>query len=188
MNYRAERSHRQSWTLKKIICYLLYLAIAKHLPGGLRQIGSVAFRIRRAVSRSLLRECEGTFGIARGVDFGNGACLVLRDHANIGAYSYIAPGGGLVTIGRHVMMGRECMILAQNHRYLEDTYDGEDKLDVLIDDYAWLGNRVIVLPGVRVGKYAIVGAGAVVSRDVPDYGIAVGNPARVVKYRKKLGD
>ncbi|MBI5017274.1 MAG: acyltransferase [Deltaproteobacteria bacterium] len=80
------------------------------------------------------------------------------------------------------------MILAQNHRYLEDTYDGEDKLDVLIDDYAWLGNRVIVLPGVRVGKYAIVGAGAVVSRDVPDYGIAVGNPARVVKYRKKLGD
>ena len=60
--------------------------------------------------------------------------------------------------------------------------------DVLIDDHAWLGDRVIVLPGVRIGRHAIIGAGAVVSKDVPDYAIAVGNPAVVKKYRKRIED
>jgi acetyltransferase-like isoleucine patch superfamily enzyme len=45
---------------------------------------------------------------------------------------------------------------------------------------------VTVLPGVRIGKHAIIGAGAVVSKDVPDYAVAVGNPAVVKKYRKRI--
>jgi acetyltransferase-like isoleucine patch superfamily enzyme len=48
-----------------------------------------------------------------------------------------------------------------------------------------LGHQVTILPGVRIGHHAIIGAGSVVSRSVPDYAIAVGNPARIVKYRDK---
>ena len=48
-------------------------------------------------------------------------------------------------------------------------------------DGAWIGNNVVILPGVRIGRKAVVGAGSVVSRSIPDYCIAVGNPARVVK-------
>lgn len=109
----------------------------------------------------------------------------MKDHANIGNNSLIGSGGGTVTIGRHVMMGHQCVVITQNHKYVGERYEGEEIEDVLIDDYAWLGHRVIVLPGVRIGKHAIVGAGAVVSKDVPDYGVAVGNPAKVVKYRKQ---
>lgn len=52
---------------------------------------------------------------------------------------------------------------------------------VLICEGAWIGAHAIILPGVRVGAHAVVGAGAVVTKDVPDYGVAVGNPARVIR-------
>jgi acetyltransferase-like isoleucine patch superfamily enzyme len=54
---------------------------------------------------------------------------------------------------------------------------------IVIEEEAWLGTRVTVLSGVRIGKGAAVGAGALVTQDIPDYAIAVGNPARVVRYR-----
>lgn len=177
---------KQKWTPFKIACYILYRMIAKHLPDDPRPIGRVSFHIRRAVCRPLLRETDGVFGIGQGTDFGNGRCLVMRNHGNLGRSTLIS-GNGIVTVGRHVMMGSQCIIITQNHRYLEEGYDGYDVKDVLIDDYAWIGHRATILAGVRVGRHAIVGAGAVVTRDVPDYGIAVGNPARVVKYRKDVG-
>ena len=58
--------------------------------------------------------------------------------------------------------------------------------NVIIGDYVWIGRRVIVLPGVQIGKGAVVGAGSIVSKDIPDYAVAVGNPAKVVKYRDSI--
>ncbi len=54
---------------------------------------------------------------------------------------------------------------------------------IRIEDDVWIGARVIVLPGVSIGKGAIIGAGAVVTKDVPAYAICVGNPARVIRFR-----
>ena len=56
---------------------------------------------------------------------------------------------------------------------------------ITINNDAWLGAGVIVLQGVTIGEYAIVGAGAVVTKDIPPYSIAVGNPARVIKTINK---
>jgi maltose O-acetyltransferase len=133
----------------------------------------------------LFRESSATASVGQGADFGSGCTVILRDYANLGEYIEIRCSHAVVTIGAHVMMGRHCTILGQNHKYLEEGYDGYEGRDVLIDDHAWLGDRVIVLPGVRIGKHAIVGTGAVVSKDVPDYAIAAGNPAVVKKYRKQ---
>ena len=52
---------------------------------------------------------------------------------------------------------------------------------VFVDDGVWIGNDVIVLPNVHIGKKSIIGAGSVVTKDIPEYCIAVGNPAKVVK-------
>ena len=52
---------------------------------------------------------------------------------------------------------------------------------ISIEDGVWIGNNVLIMPGVKIGKKAIIGAGSVVTRDVPPYTIAVGNPARVIK-------
>jgi maltose O-acetyltransferase len=136
------------------------------------------------VCRPLFKESAKIIGIGKGVEFDNGCNIVMRDHANIGSYSNLGGPHATITIGRHVMMGTHCNIICQNHKYLEEGFDGFEGKDVLIDDFAWIGDRVIILPGVRIGKHAIIGAGAVVPKDIPDYAIAVGNPAVVKKYRK----
>lgn len=175
----------QRWNATKVLCYLFYLTIAKHLPEDVGIIGRISDRIRRTVCKPLIRETEGKFTIGSRVDFGNGHLLIMKDHANLGKGANIS-GKGLVTIGRHVMMGYECFIITQNHKYLEEGYDGYDIRDVIIDDYAWIGHRATILPGVHIGKHAIVGAGAVVTKNVPDYAIVGGNPARIIKFRKNI--
>jgi len=179
----SDKNPPQRWTLAKAACYLFYLLVAKHLPDDLGPAGRLCFKLRRAVCRPLLKSTEGTFGIDQGVDFGDGHCLVMRDHANIGKGTCLT-GDGTVTIGRHVMMGFECMLITETPDCTDDGSGGAVAKDILIDDHVWLGHRVIILPGVRVGKHAIVGAGSIVTEDVPDYAIAAGAPAKVLKYRK----
>ncbi|WP_279145834.1 DapH/DapD/GlmU-related protein, partial [Clostridium tyrobutyricum] len=53
--------------------------------------------------------------------------------------------------------------------------------EVVIEDDVWIGEMVCILPGVRIGKGSIIGAGAIVTKNIPKYSIAVGNPAKVVK-------
>jgi maltose O-acetyltransferase len=89
----------------------------------------------------------------------------------------------LVRIGNHVMFGPSVSIYTAAHALqAEARIKGlEVAKPVTIEDNVWLGGGVIILPGVRIGKNAVVGAGAVVSRDVPANTIAVGNPARVLR-------
>lgn len=56
---------------------------------------------------------------------------------------------------------------------------------VFIGNDVWIGGHVIILPGVNVGNGSIIGAGSVVTRDVPDYAIVGGNPAQIIKFRNK---
>jgi maltose O-acetyltransferase len=174
---------RQQWTPKKICCYLLFRFFAIHLPDDFGILGRMSKRLRSSVCRPLFRECARVIGIGQGADFDNGCNIIMKDHANIGPYALIHGNHATVTIGRHVMMGQYCIIISQNHKYLSEGYDGIEGKDVIIDDYAWIGHRTTILPGVKVGKYAIIGAGSVVTKDVPDYAIVAGNPAVVKKYR-----
>ncbi len=64
-----------------------------------------------------------------------------------------------------------------------DNVDSKSKGPVIIGSDVWVGVGAIILSGVRIGSGAVIGAGSVVVRDIPPYAIAVGNPARVVKYR-----
>ena len=180
----TRQAYRQHWNVKKILCYLLYAAFAKHLPSDVPIVGPWFHRLRSRICRPLFRECSPSAAVGMGAQFGSGCTVVLRECANLGEYAEIRCSHAILTVGAHVMMGRHCTILGQNHKYLEEGYDGYEGRDVLIDDYAWLGDRVIVLPGVHIGKHVIIGAGAVVTKDVPDYAIAVGNPAVVKRYRK----
>jgi len=87
------------------------------------------------------------------------------------------------------MIGPDLLAIAQGHRFddagVASKYQGyEPSAPSLIDDGAWIGARVILLPGVRVGKHAVVGAGSVVTHDVPDHAVVAGSPARLVRIRK----
>jgi maltose O-acetyltransferase len=93
-----------------------------------------------------------------------------------------------VTIGEDVMMGPDVAIYALNHAFDDLTrpmlVQGHDSADpVKVGDDVWIGARAIILPGVEIGKGCIVGAGAVVTRSVPDYSVVAGNPAVVIRSR-----
>ncbi len=110
-----------------------------------------------------------------------GACVSsMRIGKNVFINSnLLAMARGGITIEDNVMIAANVQLLSNNH----DPYD----LWVLpckpvhIREFAWIGAGATILPGVCVGCHAVVGAGAVVTKDVPDYAVAVGNPARVVK-------
>lgn len=109
---------------------------------------------------------------------------------NVNFNGIIISGNGRVQIGDNFHSGSDCLIISQNHNF--DTGDaipyGEGSYiskDVIIEDNVWIGSRVIILPGVSIGEGAIIQAGAVVSKDIPECAIAGGNPAAVFKYRDK---
>lgn len=87
---------------------------------------------------------------------------------------------GTITIDDGVMMGPEVALLTVNHepKNIRVVKTGE----IHLKKNAWLGARVTVLPGVTIGENAIVGSGAIVTKDIPDNTIAVGNPARVIRH------
>lgn len=98
-------------------------------------------------------------------------------------------GGGKVTIGDNFHSGKECLFITGFHNYdyghaipYDDTNINKD---ILIEHNVWLGTRVIVLGGVKIGEGAIIQAGAVVVDDIPKYGIAGGSPAKTFKFRNK---
>lgn len=80
----------------------------------------------------------------------------------------------LVEIGDRCVIGTESMLLAHG-----PGFDGKSR--TVVGDYSYLGFRVTVLPGVRIGSQCIIGAGSIVTRDIPDGSVAAGNPARVLR-------
>lgn len=96
---------------------------------------------------------------------------------------------GKIIMGENAMMGRECLFFAQNHAFSRTNvpmnrqgYDEEKPIYVGND--VWFGARIIVLGGVHIGDECVIGADAVVTKDIPSYSLAVENPAHVVKSRK----
>jgi len=88
-----------------------------------------------------------------------------------------------VRIGDHVMVGPAVQIYTAAHTLEAETriQGWEVAKPIAIEDNVWLGGGAILLPGVRIGRNAVVGAGAVVSRSVPANTIVAGNPARVIR-------
>jgi acetyltransferase-like isoleucine patch superfamily enzyme len=115
-----------------------------------------------------------------------GVGLVIGDDAYLGPRCLIGAGGG-VRIGARVRFGASVHILAENHEFrdrdLPVAAQGVTRRGIVIEDDVWMGNSVIVLDGAWIGKGAVIGAGAVVTKPIPPYSIAVGNPARVIGVR-----
>jgi maltose O-acetyltransferase len=90
---------------------------------------------------------------------------------------------GEVHIGHHVMIGPGVQIYTAAHLLqAEARIEGwEEAKPIVIEDNVWIGGSAILLPGVRIGRNGVVGAGAVVSRDVPANTVVAGNPARVIR-------
>jgi chloramphenicol O-acetyltransferase type B len=117
--------------------------------------------------------------------------ISVGDDVSLGVRPTLMAAKSTIAIGNKVMFGPEVMIIGGRHntevvgQFMVDVdvKRPDDDLGVVIEDDVWIGSRAIVLRGVRIGRGAIVGAGSIVTKDVPPYAIAVGSPAKAVKFR-----
>ncbi len=146
-------------------------------------LGKVAKSIRAFFGKIYLDECGKDVNIQRRTRFSS-RCH-LGDHSGIGEGSVL----GLTYIGKDCMMGPECRIITQQHNFdrtdLPMRLQGKGAIKpVVIRDDVWIGARVTILPGVEIGSGAIIGACSVVTKNVPDYAVVAGNPAKIIRMRK----
>ena len=119
------------------------------------------------------------------------AAITIGNNCFIGEFNVIRGQGG-VTIGNDVYTGPMVQLVAVNHVFNDPNRpireQGITAKGITIEDDVWLGANVTVVDGVTVGRGSIIGAGAVVTSDIPPYSIAVGTPAKPIKDRRHLGN
>jgi len=108
--------------------------------------------------------------------------VIIGNRTKIGLSNTII---GPVTIGNDIRLAQNITLSGLNHNY-EDVHlpiheQGVSIAPIVIEDETWIGANVVVVAGVTIGKHSIVGAGSIVTKNIPPYSVAVGNPARVLK-------
>lgn len=115
------------------------------------------------------------------IDNGVGS-VSIGDYVRIGIHDTII---GPVSIGNHVILAQNVVVSGLNHNYKDISKpivnQGVSISPIRIDSESWIGANSTISAGVHIGKHCIIGAGSVVTKDVPDYSVAVGNPARIIK-------
>lgn len=171
------------WTKKKKILYLIYSMCASWFP--ISSHSKIAQKWRYFWASKIVSSCGKNVNFERFCSFTPG--LSVGDNSGIGIRACI---NGPVSIGSDVMMGQDVIIYTTRHN--DDRIDipmreqgMADVMPVSIGNDVWIGGRVIILPGVTIGDGCIIGAGAVVTKDIPPYSVAVGVPAKVVRDRNR---
>lgn len=117
--------------------------------------------------------------------FADGKNLDIGDNFLSGRYNYF--GGGPIKIGNDVMMANFIIIETTNHHFSDLSRpireQGIDRLAVEIENDVWIGDRVTILPGVKIGTGSVLASGSVVTKDVESYSIVAGVPAKTIKKR-----
>lgn len=177
--------------MKKKFFLALFYGFANHLPDSYSPIvGGVFNRFRIYCVKRIFKYCGKISNVNRHCYFGDGHNVEIGDYSGIGA-GCILPNN--IKIGRYVMMGPELYCLSVSHRF-DDTskpmcFQGREEESsvgrIVIEDDVWIGAKVIVTRRRHIGKGCILAAGSVVTKDVDDYDIVGGNPAKVIRNRKQ---
>lgn len=166
---------------------MLYLGFVRWLPSTDNAIPGMGFirKLRSEIARRCLDKSGENVNIEHMADFGTGKGIELGNNSGLGLKCRVR---GPLIIGRDVMMGPDVIILNGGHNFQKTDIpmrlQGEkQQIQTIIGDDVWIGTRAIIMPGVKIGKGVIVGAGAVVTKDIPDYAVVGGVPAKILKYR-----
>lgn len=123
----------------------------------------------------------GEISIGKRIHIAQGCILVGGGGVRLEDYVGLSPGVKIFSNSEAPKEGKR-----MSGPMIPERYKAFDRAPVIIKKDAFLGSNVVVLPGVTIGEGAVVGANSVVNRDIPDYSIAVGIPARVIKKRDKV--
>ncbi len=169
--------------ISRFIGRWVYFKIAIKMPVSYAKRGKLARKLRAWSAKKFLVHVGNNVNIEKGAMITS--LMEIGDNSGVGINSLMH---GKVVIGKDVMMGPEVIVYTRNHSIgridipMREQGFAEEK-PVYIGDDVWIGGRVIILPGVHVGKGAVLGAGAIVTKNVPEYAVVGGNPARVLYMR-----
>lgn len=168
--------------IKKAIGYILYV-LTSWLPHyQLHYSWPITTNIRRLAAKMMFDYCGEKVDIGRKISFSSQ--VSLGNNSSIGDESYIL---GKLVIGEDVMMAARCAFIASNHNIncLDIPMNLQSGTDepIIIEDNVWVGYDCKIMAGVHIKSGAVIGAGAVVTKDVPQNAIVGGIPAKVIKYR-----
>jgi len=115
-----------------------------------------------------------------------GGSIKIGENCTINSFCHISGNGGVV-IGDNVLIATQCVIVSANHNFNDPELlireQSETRKGITIEENCWLGAGVKVLDGVTIGYGSVIGAGSVVTKDVPPNSICIGVPAKVIKSR-----
>lgn len=119
---------------------------------------------------------------------GEGGEVVIGTNCSVNAHCWIGAGLSRVSIGDDVRVGSGVKISCAAHNFDDVTKTIREQglrrgVDIIIENDVWIGMNASICPGVRIGQGSVIGAGAVVVSDIPPMAVAVGVPAKVIKYR-----
>jgi maltose O-acetyltransferase len=177
--------------MRKVYLFLYY-AFAQYLPKSTRPLGKLSQKIRRFLCKRIFGSCGSKLNVENNAYFGTGFDFNVGNDVGLG--TNFKSLNRIVKIGNYLMMAEDILFLGGGHKY--DRLDipmcdqgGEGKTPLTIFDDVWIGARAIILPGCQhIGKGVIIGAGSVVTKDIPDYAIVGGNPAKIIKFRNENKD
>ncbi len=174
--------------LTRIVSLILYYGLLQFLPATNNRYFTFIRPIRSAVAKMCFDFAGKNVNIEQRANFGSGLGISIGENSGIGQRCSVR---GPLIIGNNVMMGPEVIILTSNHSFERidipmATQKTLPKKGVKVGNDVWIGTRVIILPGISIGHGVIIGAGSVVTRDIPDYAISCGNPAKTIRFRNEV--
>lgn len=111
----------------------------------------------------------------------------------IGSHTFINYGSSIaarefVKIGSYCHLGHYTFVMDNNQHHVVRHAELPQSAAVIIEDHVWIGSKTVILPGVRIGSRAVIGAGSIVTKDIPPQCVAAGNPARVLRYLTEVDE
>jgi maltose O-acetyltransferase len=160
----------------------LFFGFVSHATGGKFWIG-LGYFVRRAYWKSRLGYQGSKTAVSRKVVIHQPHMVTFGDRCTVAEFVHIW-GGGEVVVGNNVLIASHVAITSMSHDTKAQIFrETIVKKPVVIEDNVWIGTGASILPGVRLGSGCIVGAGAVVTKDVPNNWIVAGVPARKIRNR-----
>lgn len=163
--------------------FLIYLVFFKNTPEDYRPYCLFFPSIRSFLVRKYLKSCGTNLRVKKGAEISPKS--IVGNNSELGTRCMIQSD---VQIGDFVIMGPDVKIYSRNHLFSDLNIpirsQGKEQFKTYIGNDVWLGANVIITAGCKIGDHVVIAAGAVVTKDIPDFAVVGGVPAKILKYRK----
>ncbi len=170
--------------LFKLTLYFFYISLFRYTPEDYRVYSLFFPFLRRVLVKGFAKKAGKNIRVKHNAEIS--PRIIIGNNSELGTRCMIQ---GNVEIGNDVIMGPDVKIYSRNHKFdrldLPIRSQGKNYYKTIIRNDVWIGANAIITAGCNIGDHSIIGAGAVVTKDVPAYAIVGGVPAKILKYRNE---